>query len=103
MRIPVEHGTVDHVWMVKTIQDLQHELMDRYDLVVVTDVDEIIAPVPEVGSLAAYLDHFDAEFVNCLGYELLHMKDREPPLDLRRPILGQRRFWFSNEGYSKPA
>ena len=102
-RIPVEHGTVDHLWMVKTIRDLQHELISRYDVVVVTDVDELIAPVPELGDLGTYLDHFDDEFVNCLGYELLHMKDREPPLDLGKPILGQRRFWFPNDAYSKPA
>lgn len=103
VRIPVEHDRVDHVWMVETIQQLQHELLDSYDLVVVTDVDEIIAPVPELGSLGGYLDHFDAEYVNCLGYEVLHMKDLEPPLDLERPILTQRRFWFPNDGYSKPA
>lgn len=103
VRIPVEQDKVDHVWMVHTIQELQHELLDRYDLVVVTDVDEIISPVPERGRLGPYLDHFDAEYVNCLGYEVLHMKDREPALDLGRPILGQRRFWFSNMGYSKPA
>jgi Glycosyl transferase family 2 len=103
VRIPVEHDKVDHVWMLETMQDLQHELLDRYDLVVVTDVDEIIAPVPELSSLGRYLDHFDAEYMNCLGYELLHMKDLELPLDLSSPILGQRRFWFANAGYNKPA
>jgi len=103
VRIPVDHDTVDHVWMQSTIQALQHELIGRYDVVVVTDVDEIVSPVPELGPLDAYLNHFDDDFVNCLGYELLHMKDREPPLDLKKPILGQRRVWFSNEAYSKPA
>ncbi len=103
VRIPVEHDLVDHAWMVRTIEGLQHELIERYDVVVVTDVDEILSPVPEVGTLGSYLDHFDNEYVNCLGYELLHMKDREDPLDLTRPIMGQRRFWFSNEAYSKPA
>ncbi len=101
--IPVEHATVDHRWMVQTIQDLQHELLDRYDLVIVGDVDEMIAPVPELGSLANYLDIFDAEYVNCLGYELLHMKEQEPAIDLTRPILDQRRFWFFNQVYSKAA
>jgi Glycosyltransferase family 92 len=103
VRIPVEKDTVDHVWMVNTIQGHQHELMKRYDVVVVTDVDEIVAPVPELGTLDEYLDHFDDEWVNCLGYELLHMKDREAPLDLRKPILEQRRFWFWNAAYNKPA
>jgi hypothetical protein len=102
-RIPVTHDSVDHTWMVRTIEQLQHELLDRYDVVVVTDVDEIIAPVPTQDSLDTYLDRFDEDFVNCLGYELLHDKKREPPLRLDRPILDQRRYWFFNGGYDKPA
>ncbi len=94
MRIPVSNASVDHTWMVRTIEELQRELLERYDVVVVTDVDEIIAPVPEHGTLGDYLDGFDEEWVNCLGYELIHMRDREPALDLERPILDQRRYWF---------
>jgi hypothetical protein len=104
VRIPVEHEHVDHTWMVRTIERLQHELLDGgYDMVLVTDVDEIVTPVPEWGTLGDYLDRFDEEWVNCLGYELLHMRDSEPPLDLARPILDQREHWFPNDGYSKAA
>jgi hypothetical protein len=103
VRIPVERRHVDHRWMLRTIRELQHELIDRYGLILVADVDEIVAPVPETGTLGEYLDRFDDEYVNCLGYEVLHMRDREPPLDLDRPILGQRRWWFSNDAYDKPA
>ena len=103
VRIPVERKKVDHTWMVRTIEQLQHELLDRYDVVVVTDVDEIISPVPEWGTLGEYLDGFDERFVNCLGYEVLHMRDEEPPLDLSRAILDQRRWWFYNAGYDKAA
>ncbi len=103
VRIPVERGEVDHTWMVRTVEGLQHELMDRYDVVVVTDVDEIITPIPTLGTLGSYLDRFDEEWVNCLGYELIHMRDREPPLDLARPVLDQRRFWYFNGAYDKAA
>lgn len=102
VRIPVKQDKVDHIWMQRTIQALQHDLLERYDLVVVCDVDEIIAPVPEVGTLGAYLDCFDDPFVNCLGYEVVHMKEREPPLDPEKPVLDQRRWWFPNDAYSKP-
>jgi hypothetical protein len=102
VRIPVAHDTVDHTWMVRTIEDLQRRLLDRYDMVLVTDVDEVVAPVPEWGTLGEYLDRFDEDWVNCLGYELLHLPD-EPPLDLRRPILDQRSHWFFNDGYNKAA
>lgn len=103
VRIPVSQDRVDHTWMVRTIETLQHELLRTYDVVLVTDVDEIVAPVPERGTLAAYLDHFDETSVNCLGYELIHDPATEPPLRLDRPILDQRRWWFINDGYDKAA
>lgn len=103
VRIPVHHDSVDHTWMVEQLQGLQHALLDSYDVVLVTDVDEIVAPVPEWGTLGDYLDRFDEGWVNPLGYELLHLPDREPPLDLGRPILDQRGFWYQNDAYSKAA
>jgi hypothetical protein len=103
VRIPVRNREVDHTWMVRTIERLQHDLLGRYDMVLVTDVDEILAPVPEWGTLGEYLDRFDEDWVNCLGYEILHLPEREPPLRLDRPILDQRRYWFPNDAYDKAA
>lgn len=56
-----------------------------------------------MGTLGEYLDRFAEDWVNCLGYELLHMRDREPPLAIDRPILSQRGTWYFNDLYSKPA
>jgi Glycosyltransferase family 92 len=103
VRIPAAHDRVDHRWMVSAVQDLQHELLERYDIVVFTDVDELIAPAPQRGTLGDYLDDFDEDWVNCLGYEILHVQDDEPPLQLDRPILDQRGHWFYNDGYDKAA
>jgi hypothetical protein len=101
-RLPVTHDSVDHVWMVETVQALQHELLERYDVVLVTDVDEIVAADPDWGTLGDYIDQFDVPFVCTQGYELVHMKGQEPPLDWDSPILGQRRHWFRNYAYDKP-
>lgn len=103
VRIPVAHGEVDHTWMVRRIEALQHELLDAYDVVLVTDVDELVAPSPALGTLGDYLDRFDEPWVNCLGYEVLHVRDAEPPLRLDRPVLEQRGHWFANDGYDKAA
>lgn len=103
VRIPVEHDTVDHLWMVSRIEALQHELLHNYRVVIVTDVDEIIAPTPRRGTLGDYLGQFGEEWVNCLGYELLHDPDAEPPLCLERPILEQRHYWYFNGAYDKAA
>ncbi len=102
VRVPVAHDRVDHTWMAHTLSEFQHELLDRYDVVLVTDVDEILAPLPEWGDLGAYIDRMNEEFVNPLGYEILHLPDREPPLDLNRPVLDQRGHWFANDAYDKP-
>jgi Glycosyl transferase family 2 len=103
VRIPVSHPSIDHTWMVRTIERHQRELFNRYDVVLVTDVDEIVAPRPECGSLADYMDRLDQEFVNCLGYEVIHMVDRECPFDPTRGVLEQRGYWFPNPAYNKPA
>ncbi len=103
VRIPAPRDRMDEQWRVETVQALQHELIGHYEIVMVTDIDELVAPVPQLGNLGEYLDRFDEEWVNCLGYELLHLKDREPPLDPSRPILSQRHYWFPNGGYDKAA
>jgi len=103
VRIPVTHETVDTAWMTRTVQAHQHELMERYDVVLVTDVDEIVAPSPSLGSLRDYIDRFDEDFVNCLGYEVIHQANVEPPYDPHHPILGQRGYWYPNDAYGKPA
>jgi hypothetical protein len=103
VRVPAAKRTVDHAWMAQTLGEMQRELLERYDVVLVTDVDEIVAPVPEWGTLGDYIDRFDEPWINCLGYELLHRPDVEPPLDLSRPVLDQRSWWFINDGYDKAA
>ena len=101
--IPVSHDTVDHTWMVRTMEEHQHELIERYDAVVVTDVDEIVAPDPSLGTLGDYIDRFEEPYVNCLGYELIHLVDREAPFDPGRRVLDQRGYWFASDIYDKPA
>jgi hypothetical protein len=89
---------------VQAVEKLQHELLEgEYDAVVVTDVDEIVTPTPELGTLGDYIDGLDEWWVDCIGYEILHMVDREKPLELGQPILNQRSYWYANGGFNKPA
>lgn len=103
VRIEDSNETFDSSWILRTVRRYQHELIERYDVVLVADVDEIVTPVPGWGTLADYIDEFAEEYVNCVGYEIVHLRDREPPLDPRRPILDQRDYWFAHDGYDKPA
>jgi Glycosyl transferase family 2 len=102
-REPVDHPFVDHSWMRDTVQARQHELLESYEYVLFCDVDEIIAPNPtKYDGLGDYIDRMTADYVNCRGVEVLHQKDTEPPIDLDRPVLDQRGWWFRNYIYSKP-
>lgn len=103
VRIPVESETTDNRWMLEQVQGLQSRLLESYDAVLVADVDEIIVPDPDLGELRDYVTGFSEGFVNCLGYEVLHLPEREPPIDFSRPLMPQRSYWFAAEGYDKPA
>jgi hypothetical protein len=103
VRIPISHDTFDNLWMVSTVESLQRELLERYDIVLVTDADEIVAPLPELGTLTEYIDRFDEPWVNCLGYEVVHLRAIEPPFDPSLAVMAQRNHWFANDGYDKPA
>lgn len=101
VRMPVHRDGFDNEWQVATVEKLQRELLERYDIVVVTDVDEIIVPRPRMGDLGNYLDTFAEPFVSCMGYEVVHLPDREPPFDPSRPVLEQRSYWSENAVYNK--
>lgn len=102
VRVPVSHPVVDWGWHRDQLQNMQHWLLETYDVVLCTDVDEIVAPDPRLGNLGDYIDRFEGDFVNCRGYEILHLEDVEGPLDLTRPMLDQRFHWYFNPAYSKP-
>ena len=77
---------VDHVWMAETLAGVSapaaralrrrprhRRRRDRR------------AADPTCGTLGAYIDRLDEEFVNPLGYEVLHLPDREPAARSRAP------------------
>jgi hypothetical protein len=79
---------------------LHSSLTSVYDAVIVTDCDEILVPDPDrYESLSAYLDGMPGDYANAMGIDVIHMMTIEPPIDLSRPILSQRRFgrFFSPE------
>ncbi|BAV06590.1 hypothetical protein FLA_2609 [Filimonas lacunae] len=102
VRVPVSHPVVDWGWHRDMLQQQQHQLLEKYEMVLCTDADEIVAPHPDTGTLGDYMDRFGGGFVNCTGYEVLHNTTTEQPLDFSKPILEQRGEWFPNPAYSKP-
>jgi hypothetical protein len=68
-------------------------LLNFYDLVILTDCDEILVPDPRVASsLRDYVGSLDRPYVNAIGIDVIQMITMEGPIDFGKPILGQRRF-----------
>jgi len=102
VRVPVPNPVVDCEQQLITVQRQQHDLITLYDVVLYTDVDEIVTPDP-VSNLGDYINSFQYDYVNCQGLEILHLKDQEKPLDLAKSIMDQRSYWFHNDRFlSKP-
>ena len=101
VRVAVQEPSYGAGWHRDVVQRYQHELVDRYDVVLCTDVDEIVAPDPRSCDLGEYIDGFVQDFVTCQGYEVLHERGEEPSFDDSTPVLGQRSTWYFNPMYSK--
>ena len=91
------------------VKEFQKKLLEKYDWVVFAHADEFIVPDPaKYKDLSDYIDKCTKDYVFCSGYNVLQMweeKDgepNEPMLDLSKPILPQRKYWWYEFGYNKP-
>ena len=92
-KITIPRDTFDDRKKADFMSSLQNALLNYYDAVVCGDCDEIMIPnMQKYSSLADYVSKRDFDYVTSIGLNLLHVIDREPPLDLGKPILGQRRY-----------
>jgi hypothetical protein len=61
--------------------------------VICSDCDELVVPDPGLyADLKDYVARVDFDYVTCVGLNILHIINLEPPLELDKPILTQRRF-----------
>ena len=75
------------------MSSMQNALLNYYDVVVCGDCDELVVPdLAAYASLADYAERMDADYATCIGLNVLHILNQEPPLDLSKPLLAQRHF-----------
>lgn len=95
----------DAAWMARTVRHFHAFLLQSFDTVCFTAVDEFLVPRGG-GSLGDWLKSFRASAEGAAradGYEVVHYKGQEPPLDWDASLLlPQRRMWYSCRMYSKP-
>lgn len=84
-------------WLVATVEDMQRELLKKYDIVLFAEADEIVYPESE--SFEQPLA--GGPCVCCSGYTVLH-DPKEPALNWNKPILRQRKYWVPDSLEDKP-
>ena len=92
-------------WLCEQAKEFQRKLLRENDIILFAEADEIIAPDPATGlTLKKYIEKMEDEYVSCYGFEVWHDKEVEPPLDLKKKILLQRKFWYhySTSAFDKP-
>lgn len=92
-RIGLPHTPFDDAKKVMCLSAFQAGLLSHYDAVVCGDCDEIVVPDPQnYSGLTDYIVRMEGDYATCCGINVSHIIDREPPIDLERPILSQRHF-----------
>lgn len=91
--------TNDTIFFTEVLNDFQNKLLRNYQYVVCADADEFIY---HENGLDVYIDNLMIPSVTCNGYEIVHKRASEPPLNIHAPILRQRNYWVKSSLYSKP-
>ena len=93
----------DHLWFKFVADTVQKKLLQHYEYVIFTDIDEIILPdVNKYKGLDEYIQKLDSDYVRCLGYDLIHLPYKnEQPYNAVQPVLSQRKFWYHTHWYNK--
>ncbi|HPI90091.1 MAG TPA: hypothetical protein PK859_12375 [Spirochaetota bacterium] len=92
----------DHVWFKFTAEMMQATLLQHYECVIFTDVDEILLPDPNIyKGLDDYIFRLKNDYVKCKAYELIHFVDKEKAFDSTKSILQQRQYWYRFRFFDK--
>jgi hypothetical protein len=102
-RVTLPRKELDEWSRTRLVNHLQAALLQFYDLFVYTDCDELIVPDPaNYPSLEAHLVDQRYDYASPVGLTLMHLIDREAPIDLAKPLLAQRRYCQFQSRMCKP-
>jgi hypothetical protein len=102
--VPLPRTPADDEIRVDSMADFQHALLRFHDVVIYTDCDEMLIADPRKhASLVAFLAAAESPIIAPTGLNVHHLRGIEPPLDLKAPILGQRRYVRFAMGACKPS
>lgn len=90
----------DHQWLLDTVESFQSELLEKYESVLFSEVDELLYCVHK--PLNQMIDDFLEDDLNHLtahGYEI--KQHDEPPISITDEIIPNRNYWFYSWWYTK--
>lgn len=100
LRIP--RSPYDSVRCARFMSEFCASLLEWYDFVFHTDVDEMVVADPAAaGSLAEYCAECSQEVVTAIGFNLLHTRD-DRPIDPAKGIFKQRKWICYSAAMCKP-
>ena len=83
----------DDTRRARFISKLSNSLLEYYDWIIYTDVDEIVIANPQIYNfLPNFCDAIEDKTINAIGFDIQHIPLLEPPLRLDQSI-GQQRSW----------
>ncbi len=92
----------DHKWFQFVEENTYVKLLESYEYVLFTDVDEILlANSEKYTGLDDYINKLQEDRVRCLGYDLINVKDKESIFNVNESVLSQRKYWYRTEMYDK--
>lgn len=92
----------DHQWFQFVAENTQAKLLEFYEYVIFTDIDEILyINNKRYSGLGDYIQKLQHRAVRCEGYELIHHRKKEKAFELKKPILTQRKYWYRAPLYNK--
>jgi Glycosyl transferase family 2 len=101
--IKKKKGKFDEEDRARDVSSLQQNLLKSYDVVIYSDVDEIIVPDPRTQlPLKQYLEKPVFDYLNAIGLHVLHNRAKEPDLDLGGFLFAQRSYVKFDLEYCKP-
>jgi hypothetical protein len=91
-----DKNILDAIELFEEIKKFHKELLDRYEYVIPTDVDEIVY---HKSGLDNFINSLDKDFVKCAGYELIHLPEKEDDFKPNETIFSQRKYWYRSPNH----
>jgi len=93
----------DHYWLVEQVQNFQQTLLEKYEVVIFTEVDEILYSLNQ--SFDSFVEDFrldnNLQHLCSIGYEIQQNTETEKFLNKEDKIIENRNFWFKYPSYDK--